>query len=371
MPFSFLNISYFSKHCLIFRAIRLKSVLCISLLAYSFRGESVLQGQESPWGDFDVVPIFLEAPNDLVETFPLPNPTVRWSFPIETADQLPGMFSVLDLPQSMVAVLSLPSAQIRSGQWIHLFPPAYEVENLNPSVRSRLYAQLSRYAINEFHENPVLILTDSIDDWYASSSIRKEVVEAIKKLAYKRGDAWAVSDLPLILRLAESEKEARQIFKVFTRTRTYLVKIKIEDSLDIDMVRNYWSIAGKSFRLKSLEPLLASIQESGRETELDIAHLIPALPRKLIYNYPGASYVVKGTMPDCHWTSLNFFNYEPHEYLLDPVFATNRVLEGYTPVDPPYKYGDILFYVRESDGDAFHSCIYLADQYVFTKNGRN
>jgi hypothetical protein len=83
------------------------------------------------------------------------------------------------------------------------------------------------------------------------------------------------------------------------------------------------------------------------------------------------SFSNKGVLPDCHWTSLNFFNYEPHEYLLDPRLATNRVLDDYAPVEPPYTYGDILFFLRESDGDAFHSCLYLAEDLVFTKNGRN
>jgi hypothetical protein len=79
----------------------------------------------------------------------------------------------------------------------------------------------------------------------------------------------------------------------------------------------------------------------------------------------------QGILPDCHWTSLNFFNYDPHEYLLDSRLATSAVLEKFALVEPPYKYGDILFFLNKDSGDAYHSCVYLADNLVFTKNGRN
>jgi hypothetical protein len=51
--------------------------------------------------------------------------------------------------------------------------------------------------------------------------------------------------------------------------------------------------------------------------------------------------------------------------------ATTAVLERFNPVDPPYKFGDILFFLDSQRGDAFHSCVYIADDVVFTKNGRN
>ncbi len=307
----------------------------------------------------------------MVESYPLPNSMPRWSFPEAEAARLPLFFNSIGLPNSLISILSQPGQQIREGGWIHMFPPPQAVADLDSAVRARLYTQLGKFEVNEFHHDPVLILADTVEDWYRSSSLRPEIVSAVSKLSYRRGDTWAFSDLSIVLGLAKSETEAREIFKAFTRTRTYLVKLIVSPELDVDAVRNYWSIGGKSFRLKALDPLMNSIKETGQTVDLDIAHVIPALPRKLIYNYPALSYATKGILPDCHWTSLNFFNYEPHEYLLDPRLATNRVLEDYVPVDPPYTYGDILFFLRNEDGDAFHSCLFLADDLVFTKNGRN
>lgn len=47
-----------------------------------------------------------------------------------------------------------------------------------------------------------------------------------------------------------------------------------------------------------------------------------------------------------------------------------HVLESLHLAEPPYDYGDVLLLAND-EGDAIHSCIYLADDYVFTKNGSN
>jgi hypothetical protein len=78
-----------------------------------------------------------------------------------------------------------------------------------------------------------------------------------------------------------------------------------------------------------------------------------------------------GQLPDCHWTSLNFYNFDASQYLLDSRLATSQVLENFLPVEAPYQFGDILFFLDSLTGDAFHSCVYLADTLVYTKNGRN
>lgn len=307
----------------------------------------------------------------MVESYPLPSSMPRWSFPESEAARLPLFFNSIGVPASIINGLNQAGMQVKEGGWIHLFPPASAVAELDREVRARLYTQLGKFEVNEFHHDPVLILTKTVEEWYKSSKLRPEIIEAISKLSYRRGDTWAFSDLSIILGLSKSESEAREIFKAFTRTRTYLVNLNVTPYLDVDGVRSYWSIGGKSFRLKSLDPVLSSIKETGHPVDLDICHIIPALPRKLLYNYPSPTFFARGILPDCHWTSLNFFNYEPHEYLLDSRLATNRVLEDYMPVEPPYTYGDILFFLKNEDGDAFHSCVFLADDLVFTKNGRN
>ena len=104
--------------------------------------------------------------------------------------------------------------------------------------------------------------------------------------------------------------------------------------------------------------------------ELDVLHLLPPLPRKLLYTYPDIDLAMDGRFPDCHWTSLNFFNYTAQSFFLNEKLATTAILERFDKVEPPYHFGDILMFMTENK-EAVHSCTYIAADLVFTKNGRN
>jgi hypothetical protein len=169
---------------------------------------------------------------------------------------------------------------------------------------------------------------------------------------------------------ATSDADARAMFKAMTRTRSIMVKLEVDHDSNVAELTHYWSPAFMN-RHKDIEPLIQSIIDTDGIEALPLSHLLPALARKLVYTYPDLDLAKHGRLPDCHWTSLNFFNYDPHEYLLDERLATNSVLEHFTPVEPPYQYGDVLFFLNAKTGDAYHSCIQLADNLVYTKNGRN
>ena len=103
---------------------------------------------------------------------------------------------------------------------------------------------------------------------------------------------------------------------------------------------------------------------------LDISHFLPAFARRRLYTFPSPELIVRGRLPDCHWTSLNFFNPVTQDYYLDVRLAANRLLENYTIVEPPYRFGDMICLLN-TEGQAIHSCVYIADDVVFTKNGEN
>lgn len=259
---------------------------------------------------------------------------------------------------------------VKEGEYVHLQPPLAELEALAPETRALIYTELAKYPENEYHADPVLIIGTTVEEWYKGSKLRPELIAKIKKLSYMRGETIAFSDIPVLLNYAQSDSEARAIFKACTRTRNLMIRLKVDKTDKAEEIIKYWSF-GVGIRRKDLEPLIQSIIELDGVDDLGIVHILPALARKLLYTYPGLDMAKNGIMPDCHWTSLNFFNYEPHQYLLDARLATSQVLEQFTPVEPPYQFGDILFFLDNNTGDAFHSCVHLADNIVFTKNGRN
>ena len=95
------------------------------------------------------------------------------------------------------------------------------------------------------------------------------------------------------------------------------------------------------------------------------------MPRKLLYSFPVAGMAANSRVPDCHWTTLNFFNYNARDVYLDTRMATAHVLENYARVEGDWKFGDALLFLDKQTGNALHSCVYIADRIVFTKNGGN
>jgi hypothetical protein len=323
-----------------------------------------------PWGRLRCSFIFFEAPKSLIENFPLPSARPRWAFLETQKDQLPELFKSANLSSSMIKALLDPASLVTADGNVYVFPAISDLMAMTPESRSLIYTELAKNQNNEYQVDPVLIVGQEVKDWFKTSKLRAETIALVEQLSYKRGETTAFSDVAVLLNSATSDSDARAIFKAMTRTRSILVQLELTHDSNVAELTQYWSPAFMN-RHKDIEPLIQSVIDTNGIEALPLSHLLPALPRKLIYTYPDVDLAKHGRLPDCHWTSLNFFNYDPHEYLLDERLATNSVLEGFTPVEPPYQYGDILFFLNSKTGDAYHSCLQLADNLVFTKNGRN
>lgn len=322
-----------------------------------------------PWGRLSYYYFFLEAPAHVVEKFPLPNTTPRWIFDLADYEVIAAQLKQAGVDASQVDQLLQSRRMARDDRRVYVFPTAGMVENLSPETRSTLYAILARNPANTFYHSPVFFLTDSVEEWAKDSELPQAVVQRISRLAYKSGNALVFSDIPLLLGYASSIAEARFIMQKLTRVRTLLARLDLGPEDSIPDLLNYWS-TGLGLRRKELEPLMRAVVRTEGVVHLDILHLLPPLPRKLLYTFPDLTFAVEGRMPDCHWTSLNFFNMRPQSYLLDSRLATSLVKQDFDKVEPPYRYGDVLMFISP-DERAVHSATYLAGDIVFSKNGAN
>ena len=331
---------------------------------------SVFYSNPGPWGRLRCFYIYLEAPQSLVNEMPMPNTKPRWTLPASTASQLPQYFKDVGLSDSFRAALLDPKNQTVEGNVLHLFPPVPELENMPPRARELIYGELRKYQDNEFHYEPVRITTPTVEEFYATSKLSPDFIAKIAKMAYRYGDCLAFSDLPALLSHAQSESEVRAIFKGLTRTRSLMAHLELPDGTDLKPLIDYWTTRQPP-RLKDVEPLMQSIADTHGAERLGLAHLLPAQARKLLYTNPSLEFAREGIQPDCHWTSLNFFNFTSQNYLLSEKLAASSVLQKYAPVKTANQFGDILFFMNRETGGAQHSCVYVADGLVFTKNGRN
>lgn len=322
-----------------------------------------------PWGRVSYYYFYLEAPDYVVDKFPLPNTTTKWVFNIAELDQIEPLLKSAGMPQERLDQILAPRRMVKDAQHAYVFPSATDLENLTPENRAIIYTHLARNPANAFQYSPVFFLTDSVEEWARESGLPASIVSKISSLSYKAGNALVFADIPLLLSQAENVAEARFIMRKLTRVRTLMAQLELSREDSIPDLLNYWS-TGLGLRKKEVEPLMRAIVQTKGLSHLDILHLLLPLPRKLLYTYPDISYTSEGRLPDCHWTSLNFFNLHPEPFLLDSRLATSVVKQDFDKVEPPYRYGDVLMFITP-DGRAVHSATYLADDILFTKNGSN
>jgi hypothetical protein len=318
------------------------------------------------WGRVQWHYIHLEAPDWIVENFATPHTQPTWVFPNADAPKVVNVLVEAGVRRETMDRWFADKRMVAKGpNAFTIFPAAADVAALSASARVRIYAELAKYPQNEFHANPVKILDRDVDAWLGRKTIRPETRALLKKLVYSNGSVLCFSDIALLLGHAQSKEEVAQFIKLMTRVRAVMAYVQIGEQDDARMLDGYWS-AG--FRRKDVLPILNSISLLPGGGRIGFSHLLPAEARKLVYTYPTLAMAARGRMPDCHWTALNFFQHSPQNVFLDLRLVATQMLEGHDPVEPPYEYGDVIVFM-DKEGQGRHSCVYLCDDLVFTKNG--
>lgn len=321
-----------------------------------------------PWGRIEYFYIYLEAPEALMERFPLPSVINRWAVPKAPLPDVGTKLRECGLSEEHTLKLLTSPSTLTEGEWVYLFPPTQMLVEMDEATRLRIYQWLDDYPLNAFHQSPIFFPGGSVDLWAEGSGMHPDHVARIKSLVYERDGIVAFSDVPALLQMAGGEREARSLYRHLTRTRTIMPRLVVEKDTDIAAVMQYWT-TGLNLRRKEMEPILRSVQKTPGARHLDLVHLLPALTRKLVFTYPDSEMTAQGLLPDCHWTTLNFFSYSTQNFYLTQSAATSAVLENFDKVEEPYRFGDVLMFLNEN-GEAIHSCNYIAADIVFTKNGR-
>ena len=326
--------------------------------------EPTWQAKAGPWGQLTVHTIYLEAPSVLLATIPKPNSVTRWVFEQTTAASVRTNLTKAGVPAAILERLFAPGRHLVGGNVVSLYPDLDDLLALAPEVRNTLYGELAKVATNEFYRDPVFIIGGDLDDWLLDTELNSAQKSAFRKLVWRRGDIMVFSDIPALLALAKGEKEVQEVFRAMTRVRSLLVELAIPLKGDRQEFLDYWS-AGQTDAPRLAFVRAISLRKNPQS--VDITHFLPTLMRQRAYTFPDIQLGLKGRFPDCHWTSLNFFNQIPQDYYLDTRLAANQLTQNYNAVEAPYKYGDVLCLLEGDEG--LHTCVYIADDIILTKNG--
>ncbi|ACB76011.1 hypothetical protein Oter_2730 [Opitutus terrae PB90-1] len=326
--------------------------------------EYVHKCRPGPWGELQYSRIVIEPPDEFaVADYSVGRPTV-WNFLGYSRDQLTMLWREADLSPADIALLEEPGRMTTTDDRIVIRPPDQWVLDLSTAARTRIYSALAAFPENPDQQEPFRFRADTADEWLENSQLAPETIQTVTRLLYRRGSSLLFSDHNLVLPRLASNAERIRLVKVLARKSTLLVKLRIRPDSDLDTLTDYW---GRGPRRKGMRALLESISHRREGITIDVAHLLPRFPRAHLFTYPQPP---EETSPghDCHWTSMNFFNDPPDERFSDAVAVQDALENDYVPVSGRLMMGDILVFMRD-EKTVVHSCVHIADDIVFTKNG--
>lgn len=323
--------------------------------------------EKGPWGQFEYFEAMLEAPSTILKATEPTSLRTEWIFPKTSVKEVRDFFDDLKLPPAIESYFSEEKNwSVNDGATVIEISRSV-LEVLPLKARQTIYDRLGRSTLNPYHVEPEVVFADTVRQWLEGYGFDDALIRFVEATTYPRGNCLVFADTPAALSLCRSDAERIVFRQALSRTPTLVLKLLL-NSGPIPDIADYW---GRGTRFKSTLPFLASMARVPGADKIDIIHLLPAGVRKILYTFPNPMLVRGGYMPDCHWSSLNFFNPEPLERLADPTQATEYTLENFEVVKPPYQSGDVLFFTDSKNGNAYHSCAYVADDIVFTKNGRS
>jgi hypothetical protein len=319
-----------------------------------------------PWGRLEYYSTHVEPPDEFIQSDYPVRTTRPWIFPGYTEARLAALWQAAGLDAATIAKLGDPRQRETRPNAIVLRPARDLVIGLAPAARATIYAALAAFPENPAHDNPSRIRAEAAPAWLADSGLPPEAIALTQRLLYPRGVALCLSDEDLVVpTLATSEQRAKYI-KTLSRKTGLVLQLVVEHGADVEPLVQYW---GRGRRSKDLRPLLQSVARRPQGGTLDAVHLLPSFARTLVFTYPTPPRRAADEHRDCHWTSFNFFNETADDRFLELDHVRERLLADYYAVSGPPAFGDIIMLLRAGTGEAVHSCVYLADNLVFTKNG--
>ena len=321
-----------------------------------------------PWGQLEYFYTYLEAPDHIMELVNTPSEKTAWEFPDKDLDEMRRFLSEAGMTESAIESTFQRSIPFQLGPRYRLYPPPRVVEELAPDCRRTIYGELRRHGGNRNYQSPVIIESGDVREWFSGSGLSPETVTLIERLSYRVGSALVFSDIPILLSRIKNDREERALLKALTRTRSIMVRLKVNPDSDFESLKDYWTVGNRN---TDILPILESYANAPGLSRIDLAHLLPPTPRKYLYTFPSPELGIEGVYPDSFWTSLNFFRYLPSDDYHQSGIVTASFKKSYARASKPYRYGDILLLSDRDGGNARHACVFIADDIVYTKNGRS
>ena len=350
------------------RTIALTTLLLCSLTSWGqVVGDStksaVRDVMPGPWGRVRYVSLQISPPTAAVRGFLEEAQEIRWFVMVRTREEVTSFLTGAGLDAEVVRqLLAHGNPTVDRRGWL-LLPTPELVMGLPSDVRKKLYTGLSQWQENPRHRSPFRLVDHATRDWREMAGLEDAVQARFERLVYSRGSLKVFTDLPLMLIAMKGDAAVQTRFlRSVCSESTYLATLRVLPGDDVDALTKYWGVGERE---EEVRPLIEAAGRAKGEIGVPLPLLLPGFPRQVLYTYAPPEDM---RFLDCHYSSINFFNREADPRLVQGLYRDTFFNAFYEEVPEAGQLGDILVMLSPS-GEVVHSCVFLAGELVFTKNG--
>jgi len=170
------------------------------------------------------------------------------------------------------------------------------------------------------------------------------------------------SDLDFVLERYPSVAVYSNLFCTMSRESTLVARVRVLPGDDVDALAHYW---GYPHREDEVRTLMKTLQGTDACRDVPVSMLLPGFARDRIYRY---WHEGDPAFADCHYTAMNFLNEKADGRFTNTTEVAKVMMNDYVEVMQDFRLGDLILLMKNEKG-VVHSCNYVADGIVFTRNG--
>ena len=321
-----------------------------------------------PWGTLEPLRIPLAEASEIFSDRELRLAPPRWFFQDMSESQVIDLVKSADLTEAQRLELTTKSSWLVASNGLSASPSPSLVRELSPLARQQIYSVLARSSQNYPQLFPFRFRFGTFSSVFASSGVSSEKLDLIKNLTYTNSGDSCLADIELLPEILTRDELDRFIDCLY-RVPSYRLRLRVFPDSDIDALIKYWCRNGNERRVR---PMLESLTKARGEegATIGVGFFFPPFARLRLNTFPDAWNEPQVSKEDCFWTSMNFFSDRPDMRFLDGAYARKVLAEEYSPISDDPRFGDLVTLIN-TNGDGLHMCVYIADNFVFTKNGMN
>jgi hypothetical protein len=295
----------------------------------------------------------------------LPDFPARWHLPAAAAADLASALRAHGFTPELGAALARRVQRDPATGEAIIVPDRSLLARFTAAERGAWHQLLWQHPANETYRWPLVLgpqetaVLDAEPRW-------REAMTRLRAVAVPLGDRLVCGDLFVLEDSFVTPRDRLDFFRVAVGGDALMVKLRRNPAGQPEpaLQAAWWQVNG---RYRAIEPMLNAVSGLPNGPRLDIAHLLPRLPRSLLNSFPPDLARDDDAGVESSVMASDFFSLGPGA---DP--RTEGTFQDWlrreaVPATGPLQYGDLLVYGNLATNPWPYTVVYIADQIGFAR----